>query len=262
MEYLRVLVMAVVQGIAEFLPISSSGHLVVASALFEACGLAPLEDVTDVNIVLHAGTLLTIVVVYRKTLWRMLHAERHIAAKLAVATLPIVPVGLAFHEMPSLTALLEDPTLAGCMLIVTGVMLLVVARLHRGEADFADVTYRQALLIGAFQATAILPGLSRSGLTIAAGILVGLRRESAAKFSLLMAVPAIAGATLLAAIELAKNPAGGTTLGAMLSGAAVAFVVGLAAVWWLLRWVATGRLGHFAYWCVPVGAAVIVWQLA
>ncbi|HEY5316255.1 MAG TPA: undecaprenyl-diphosphate phosphatase, partial [Pirellulales bacterium] len=131
---------------------------------------------------------------------------------------------------------------------------------ERGKVDYAQMTYAQAFLIGCCQSFALLPGISRSGTTIVAGLLVGLRRDSAATFSFLLAIPAILGAATLASIKLlasgSAEPAGPLAFGVLVS-----FIVGIASLKLLLRWLNQGHLAWFAWWCIPVGLAVVVWQL-
>ena len=124
-----------------------------------------------------------------------------------------------------------------------------------------ELGYRSALLIGAFQALAILPGVSRSGATIAAGLACRLKREEAAAFSFLLAIPAIAGAGLLELIELARDSTDSATVGVLALGAGLSFAVGLASLGWLVRWLRQGNLHQFAWWVVPLGAGVIAWRL-
>jgi undecaprenyl-diphosphatase len=170
-------------------------------------------------------------------------------------------VGLPVHKIESLKGWVGDPFLAGCMLPITGLLLIASGRFQSGTTDYRQMSYGQALLVGLFQAAAILPGISRSGTTIVGGMLAGLKRDSAATFSFLLAIPAICGAVVL---ELHEAVTSGTShdLGPMLIGAVVSFFVGLVALVWLNRWLDRGRLQWFAYWCIPVGLAVIAWQLA
>ena len=257
MDLLHILILAVVQGVAEFLPVSSSGHLVIAEALM---GIDHAQiDLVEVNIVLHAGTLASILIFYWRRIWNLLGEDRRVIALLIVGTLPAVLVGFPMKHYGE--SLLESPLLAGLMLPVTGLMLVWAARRKPGELRYQQISFGQALLIGAFQAVAILPGISRSGATIAAGIFTGMRRESAATFSFLLAIPAIAGATVLELKDLLTDKPASTTPGVLAIGALVAMLVGLVSLWWLIRWVQRGRLHYFAYWCIPVGVAVTLWQL-
>ena len=255
----QIVVLAVVQGVTEFLPVSSSGHLVVVAALLSPENADTL-DVADVNIALHLGTLLSIVVYYHKTIARLLTEDRRAIGLLIVATLPAVLVGLPLYVFAK--QMLSSTILTGCMLIVTGIVLLWATQIRHGAARYQDMSYGKALLIGAAQALAILPGLSRSGTTISTGIATGLAPRSAATFSFLMAILAILGAGTLEAVKIARDGTTGTPLGSLVVGALVAFVVGLGALGALIRVLDRGRLSWFAWWCIPLGIAVIAWRLA
>ncbi len=263
MIWLEILILAVVQGIGEFLPISSSGHVVVGQALFDQfCQVSqPLSEQQKlrINIVLHIGTLLAILVVYRQRIRQLLGRDWRVLLLLVVGSLPAAIAGLVLKRQ--FEHLLTYPLLAGFMFPVTGLMLLWSARLETGKTTCRELGYGGALLIGAFQAFAILPGISRSGATIVAGLACGLRRDEAAAFSFLLAIPAIGGAGLLETIDLLSQPANATPLAALAVGALVSFAVGLASLWWLVRWLRQGRLHYFAWWVIPLGLAVIAWQL-
>lgn len=259
MDSLAIIVLGFVQGVTEFLPISSDGHLAVTEALLHRAAGVRLPDLLGLNIVLHAGTLLAILVVYGRSLWALFGRDRKVLGLLAVGTLPAVVIGLPLHEWAS--DWLVNPLLAGCMLPLTGLLLLAPLKFSAGSLRHQEISWRQALWIGACQAVAILPGISRSGCTIVAGLSVGLRREAAATFSFLLAVPAVGGACVL---ELKDLLLADTTpaWGLLALGAAVSFVVGLVSLWWLLKWLNQGRLHYFAWWCVPLGLAVAAWQFA
>lgn len=257
MELLQIAVLAVVQGVTEFLPISSSGHVIVVAAVFDQLG-QPLGEKLTVNIVLHLGTLLAILAFYGRRVWRLLGRDRRVVGLLVVGTLPAVAFGLTLKWRFSHT--LESPLLAGLMFPLTGVMLVWAAAKPPGGLGCRHLGYAQALLIGVFQAMAVLPGISRSGATIAAGLGCGLRRKEAAAFSFLLAIPAIGGAGLLEIVSLVRQPAHGDSPGALLLGAALSFAVGLASLWWLIRWIEKGRLQDFAWWVLLLGPVVVAWQ--
>jgi undecaprenyl-diphosphatase len=264
-DYLEAMVLGVVQGIAEFLPISSSGHLVILGELIhEASGRArPQGANQQLVIALHVGTLLSILLVYRGILWDVLR-RRRIVVGVIVATLPLVAVALT-----PLPKLLEEafatPAVVGVCLLLTAALLLAGQSLERGERPLEDIPWWHALAIGLFQMVALLPGVSRSGSTIAGGLVMGYRRTAAADFSFFIAVPAIAGAMVL---EIAKavrgesvgSAGGGFEPGALAAGALVSFVVGWITLRWLLGVIARGRLHWFAVYCACVGVATLIWQ--
>ena len=259
MEFLTIVVLGIVQGLTEFLPISSSGHLVVVEDLFEVATGKPIDNPLRVNIVLHTGTLLAVLVVFRRRILALLGEDRRTILLLAVGTLPAAVVGILLHRFARWV--LNEPLLAGCMLLATGGLLLVGGRHLGGERTYQQMSYAQAFWIGVFQAFALLPGMSRSGATIVAGLLSGLRPDAAATFSFLLAIPAIGGATLIELLELTGGVPAETPIGYLALGAGVSFAVGLLSLWWLLSWLYRGRLHQFAFWCLPVGLVVIVWQL-
>jgi undecaprenyl-diphosphatase len=259
----KVLILAVVQGIGEFLPISSSGHVVVVAALLKSS--KENLDVADLNIVLHLGTLLSILVFYWRRILDLLSKDRQVIGWIVLGTIPAVIIGLPLKKL--FGWVLSDPLVAGCMFPVTGVVLLLASRHSEGKTDYRQMSWKQALLIGCAQAAAIMPGLSRSGSTISAALGLGLKRESAATFSFLLAIAAIAGAGVLEGIDIlhaiqenAYHPSA-TPLN-MLIGAGVAFVVGLASLWVLVRLLERGRLTVFAWYCIALGVAAIGWQLS
>lgn len=260
-----IVVLAVVQGVTEFLPVSSSGHLVIVAALM-ADGDVDKLDVSDVNICLHGGTLVSIIVFYWLRIWKLLSTDRKLLLPLFVATIPAVVIGLGI-KMTAADALLSSPLLAGCLLPVTGLILIWASRNATGDAECGDLSLQQAALIGFSQALAILPGLSRSGTTISTGLRLGLSPNAAATFSFLMAIPVIGGACLLEIVSLAKDSSIASTtsdtnrLIHLGIGAAVAYTVGLVSLWFLVKWLERGRFQYFAAWCIPVGIGVIIWQL-
>lgn len=257
MNAFEILLLGVVQGLTEFLPISSSGHLVIIEALLNGNESPP--DGLLVNVVLHAGTLAAILVVYWNRIWRLLGQDRRGIGLLIVGTLPAVAAGLPLKLF--FPELLASPLLAGLMLIATGTMLLAATGLPVGETDYQHMRYRDALRIGCFQAVAIVPGISRSGATIVAGLMSGLRRDAAATFSFLLAIPVIGGATILEVADLAVAGGNSTSVALLAIGAVASFGVGYLALRWLLIWLRHGRLHYFAFWCIPIGLAVAIWQI-
>ena len=261
MVYLRIIILGIVQGITEFLPISSDGHLVVAARLLALTSgqKLPEGDVLE-TIILHLGTLLSILVVYWRQLLRLLGAARRLIGLLVVGTIPAGQVGKALKKY--CYDWLTDPLLTGAMLLINGGILLWINRRQEGTRPYQHLTYGQALFIGTCQAAAPLPGISRSGTTIAGGLAVGLSRYDAATFSFLLAVPAISGAVLVAFIELARGAEISSGPGALALGAGVSFVVGVVSLRLLLKVLVSGRLHWFGYWCLLLGAVLLAWQLA
>jgi len=265
MDLLRIVVLAVVQGLTEFLPVSSSGHLVVVGALFESMTGSSLggEPLT-LTIMLHAGTLVTVLVVFWKQIAQLAVRDRRVVPLLVVGTIPVGIIGLILERWCE--PLLNSPLAAGLGLIVTGLILLWAQRQDGPEEHrrtYQQLTYRQALWIGMFQAVAALPGISRSGSTIAAGLGVGnLRRADAANFSFLLSIPAIGGVVFVKFVQLLRSETpDGFEPRDLLIGAVVSCLVGFVALRWLITWLRSGKLHWFAWWCIPLGIIVTAWQL-
>lgn len=258
MELWKVLILSVVQGITEFLPVSSSGHLVIVAALLSGGNTEQL-DVAEVNIVLHIGTLGSVVIFYWKRLWALLAEDRRTIGLVFVASVPAamagIPIKLFFNHW------LESPLLAGCMLPVTAFVLWLASRCKQGTMEYQQLSMGRAFLIGVAQAFAILPGLSRSGSTISAGVWLGLRPAAAATFSFLMAVVAIGGAGLIESLSAMKHGVH-TPLPNLIIGAAVSCVVGLGSLSYLMKVLERGRFQVFIVWCLAAGISIIIWQMA
>jgi undecaprenyl-diphosphatase len=250
---LQILILAVVQGIAEFLPISSSGHLALLSALMEIKESAPL------SVILHAGTLGSIVVVFWERILRLLKSDRRVVPLLVVGTVPAAVLGILIKS--KFEHVLENPLLAGAMLLVTGAMLLLLGRMKEKPGEYQSMSLLGAFLVGCFQAFAILPGVSRSGSTILGGRMLGLKNEDSVTFSFLLAIPAILGATVLTLKDLWEQHSEGTPIhfsaAELIIGAGVSFFVGILALKWLVAWSRKARLHWFAWWCFPAGLIAI-----
>jgi len=264
----EIILLGIVQGLTEFLPVSSSGHLVVANAVLEALGSEPVEELLEVSIVLHLGTLLAVLVFYRREIVRLLGVDRRAVPLLVVGTIPAAIVGVLIKKgLPDASELwvkewiLENALVCGILFPVTALVLLWVAKRASGETDYPQLTWQKSLAIGVMQAIAILPGISRSGFTIAAGLAMGLERQAAATYAFLLAVPAIGGAGLLEGMEALKEGTTGTPLLNLAVGFLVSFAVGWVALKLLVGLVERGRLAMFAYYLLPLGLAVVAWQL-
>jgi undecaprenyl-diphosphatase len=259
-QFWQTLIQAVVQGITEFLPISSDGHLVIVGALLEKWLGTNLADKEKVELIigLHLGTLVATIVVYWKELWSLLK-RRRLLINVIVGSVPLAIVGLTLKDWFEQT--LTSPLIAGLGLLVTALFLLAGQRIEKDLLELDQIPLPHALVIGCFQALAPLPGVSRSGSTIAAGLMVGVTRQAATTFSFLLSVPAVGGAVLLKSIDIARGTSGGLALGQLLFGAVISFAVGVAALRFLIRIVSQRKLHWFAYYCLALGTAVTAWQL-
>jgi undecaprenyl-diphosphatase len=261
MEILQSLILGIVQGIGEFLPISSSGHLVIVGELLDGIigKKTEIEEKLLLNVVLHLGTLFSILIVYREKVHKLLKQPR-VCVLIVVASIPAGYMGFMYKDW--FEQVFASPLVAGCALFVTAGLLVAGQRFEKNEIEYEDLSMDRSFIIGLFQAAALIPGVSRSGSTISAGLLLGLKRESAAAFSFLMAIPVIGGAALVQAKDvLTGDVAIGNPL-ALIVGGVVSFVVGLFVLKWLVQLIAKGKLHYFAYYCVAVGTITIIWQLA
>ncbi len=256
----QTLIQAVVQGITEFLPISSDGHLVIVGKLLEQWFGTNASDAETVELIvgLHLGTLVATIAVYWRELWS-LRTRRRLLVNVIVGSIPLAIIGLLLKDW--FEHALASPLFAGLGLLVTAVFLLAGQRMELNLLELDQIPTPHAFLIGCFQALAPLPGVSRSGSTIAAGLMVGVTRQAATTFSFLLSVPAVGGAVLLKAIDMAKGTAGGLAMGQLLFGAVISFAVGLVALRFLIRIVALRKLHWFAYYCLVLGSAVTAWQV-
>ncbi len=259
METLQAILLGIVQGITEFLPVSSSGHLQIAKALLGV----EIEENLTFDVTLHAATVLSTLVVLRSEVARLIGGlfsrrftpEQAYVLKIGLSMIPIGIVGFCFKEQ--LDALLDAPYIlafVGAMLLATAALLAFAY--YARPREKAEISYRDAFIIGLAQAVAALPGLSRSGSTIATGLLLGNRKEAVAQFSFLMVLAPILGEMLLevASGELTTG-IGGVQLAA---GFAAAFVTGCLACKFMLEMVKRGKLVWFALYCAAAGIVSII----
>jgi len=249
MTVLSAAILGVVQGLTEFLPVSSSGHLVLAGAL-----LGVPEGSLSFDIMVHLGTLTAVLAVYRADIARLIAgiaARRRPDLVLAgLLVLGSIPAGIAgFLLADGVESLFDSPAVVSAMLLVTGTVLFSTRFFRAG--DRREPRAAGSLAVGLSQAVAILPGVSRSGMTISAGLLAGLGRESAARFSFLLSIPAILGAALL---DLTGGDGIGTLdPGVAATGFALSAVTGYFALRLLIRFLAAGRFHLFAWYCWALG---------
>jgi undecaprenyl-diphosphatase len=258
----QVLVLAVVQGVTEFLPVSSDGHLALVEPLLWNSS-QPRPESLDLTIILHLGTLGSILVFYRRQIAELLTSDRHVLWLIFLGTLPLVFLVLPLKVLlgDDFDVYLKNVRLTGFMLPLTGAALLWSSHSGGGNRDYRQLRWWDSLLIGLAQAAAILPGLSRSGSTISAALGLGLARRAATSYSFLLAIPALAGAGGYETLSILRHGAQFSAAPAHLAiGAAVSFVVGLAALTLLSRVVQRGRLQYFGWYCIALGVIVLVFN--
>lgn len=273
MDWLEALILGIVQGLTEFLPVSSSGHLTILSHLF---GLSGETNLTMI-VALHVATVLsTLVILWKEVVWIFkdlftkqswksyegLNEGTRYAINILISMIPVGIVGLFFKD--------KVEEIFGSGLLIVGIMLLVTALLL-AFSYFAKPRQRErisgwhAFIIGIGQAVAVLPGLSRSGTTIATGLLLGNKKESLAQFSFLMVIPPVLGEALLDVIDICQQGFGaamnGISTGALIVGFVSAFVTGCLACKWMINIVKKGKLIWFAIYCAIVGILAICFGL-
>lgn len=249
MSYLDAIILGIIQGLTEFLPVSSSGHLVLAEAL-----LGVKEPGVSFEILVHLGTLLAVLIYFRNRIGRMimslfnseLKAERRWILFIIIGTIPAGLVGVTLEDF--FDRAFSNPILAATMLIVTGLILLSTRFVKKGERSLNSPN---SFLIGIGQAMAIMPGISRSGTTISAGLLLGVKPSEAAEFSFLLSIPAIGGAVVLKSGDLMQLQS--ALVGQYVIGTLAAFALSLAAVYTVLETIKRGKFVYFAYYCFAAG---------
>lgn len=264
MDWLQALILGLIQGLTEYLPVSSSGHLAIGSYLFGING----EDNLAFTIVVHVATVLsTFVILWSEIDWIFrglfkfkMNDETKYFLNIVVSMIPIGIVGVFFKDT------VEE--IFGSGLLIVGCMLLLTASLLT-FSYFAkprvkeNISWKDALIIGLAQACAVMPGLSRSGSTIATGLMLGNKKEKMAQFSFLMVIPPILGEALLDVIKMAKghNPFGDVSTIALVVGFVAAFVSGCLACKWMINIVKKGKLIYFGIYCAIAGAVTIICSL-
>jgi undecaprenyl-diphosphatase len=274
MEWLKALVLGAVQGVTEFLPISSDGHLLITQNLFDWINGTTTSGAKNLffDVILHLGTTVAILVYFRRQIAtgvRGLLGDAdvpegyhrpsliRVGILAAIATSPLIPLALFLKEW--IDRAFEGITMAGIGFLITAAVLGLTAWLSRrdGTKGPATMTWLDALLIGLAQMLAPLPGVSRSGMTIAAGLALGLSRSWAVGFSLLIAVPAILGAVAKEVLDLRKTPLPTDEVAPTLAATVVAGLVGYAAISWLVRIVRSGRIWYFSVYLVLLGILIL-----
>ncbi|MFO0960469.1 MAG: undecaprenyl-diphosphate phosphatase [Isosphaeraceae bacterium] len=272
MDWLESLVAGVVQGVTEFLPVSSDGHLAVTQQIFARLrGYSrPAQEDVFFDVMLHLGTLTAILVAYRKSIAEALRGLQgaegvasgyqrpdlvHVGLLAFVATLPLVPDALFLKKW--IDRAFQSPTATGVGFLITAGVLLLTLLQKGGDKGPDRTTWLDALLVGLAQAFAPLPGVSRSGLTIAAALGLGFSRPWAVGFSLLIAVPAILGASVFEIRKLDPSTLTGDRVAQIVSATILAGLVGFLAISWLVRVVRAGRLWYFSVYLVALAIAVL-----
>lgn len=265
MSIFQAIILGIIQGLTEFLPVSSSGHLELGKEIF-GLALSGADSLTF-DVIVHAGTALSTVVVFRKDIANIFkgllkfkwNEEWKFAVNVLISMLPAAFVGLFFQDQ--IEGLFQGQVLlVGVMLVFTGLLLFLADRAKRTNRTVKPL---DAAIIGISQAIAILPGISRSGATISTSVLLGIDRERAARFSFLMVLPLIIGKSLVDLKSIYEGEVQTDALGTLplLLGFAAAFVAGLFACQWMIALVKRAKLRWFAFYCFVVGLAAALYTI-
>lgn len=258
------LLLGVVQGLCEFLPVSSSGHLILLQNL---AGIREDQGGAFFTVMLHVATLIAVCIVYRKTLWALIKRPfQKTVGYLIVATLPTVLVALLFKKVEpfaSFYVMANEGQFLGVCFLLTAAFLLLCDGAAKGNNKRAleQMNLKDALLIGCMQGVGVLPGVSRSGSTITGALFSGLDKKAAADFSFLLSIPAILGGAVLEAKDAIEAGSIGVSLPCLLIGMAAAGVTGYFAVRWMLKLIKHKKLWGFAAYTGALGVVVIVLQV-
>jgi undecaprenyl-diphosphatase len=261
MDLLTIILLGIVEGVTEFIPVSSTGHLILASELlgYDAAQWAVF------NVVIQLGAILAVIVLYWRTFWAVFlgllrnQAESwRFVRNIALGFLPSAVLGLAIHRQ--IEAMLGNATIVAWALIIGGIAILLIERTapKGSEKGVADISLGKAIGVGVIQCISMIPGVSRSGATILGGLSLGIERRTAAEFSFFLAIPTMLGATTL---ELAKNHdnLGAAGASGIAVGFAVSFVVALIVIKWFIGIVSRHGFAPFGWYRIVAGAAALAW---
>lgn len=252
MDIVHAIILGIVEGLTEFLPVSSTGHLILVSELLK---LPQTEFLKTFEVVIQMGAILAVIFLY----WRKLLLNQEIMKRLVVALIPALGVGYLFYA--SIRKMLGSETVVLWSLLIGGIIIILIELFHKekkeGSEDLAILPYTTAFFIGLFQALAVIPGVSRAGATIMGGLLLGMKRSSIVEFSFLLAVPTMIAATALDLLKNAHSFSSGDT-GALLVGLIVSFLVAIGAIKFFLRFIGTHTFIPFGIYRIVV-AILFFW---
>ena len=275
MTYLQAVILGLVQGLAEFLPISSSGHLALLENFF---GIKE-DNMLFFTVLLHFGTLIAVFVVFWKDIWELLQElvltikdlvgrkglrlnerpVRKLGVMIIVSCIPTAIIGFIFGDL--FESFYSKPIVIAIMLIITALLLIAAETWGGGNRNIENLNYRNSIFIGIVQGLAIIPGISRSGSTLFASLLCKLDRDFAVKFVFLISIPTILGSLILELPDGIREGLHGEPVGPVIFGVLVAFLSGLFAVKVMLKVVSNKKLKYFSYYLFAVAAAVIIYTI-
>jgi len=254
-ELIKSIILGAIQGFTEFLPVSSSGHLLVARKMF---GLAEAGLLLDT--MLHFGTLVAVLVVFWHDIWGMIKKPfSHLTLLVIVGTIPTAIIGLSFKDY--FEELARTGSTVGFNFLITGLILWIADNYkERGTKNIERISFKDSLIIGTLQGAAILPAISRSGLTIAGSFFRGINREAAAKFSFILSIPAILGAVVLQGADILGGNIEGVSMSSLVVGTVVSAICGYVAIRWMLDIIQRKSLKIFSIYVWILGSIILIAQ--
>lgn len=253
MDVFQAVILGLIQGLTEFLPVSSSGHFVIAQYFFDI-----KEDQVLFNVILHLGTLIPVFIIFWddiKPLILFKNEKRTEMYYILIAVIPTAVIGLVFDDF--FQKLYSNLYFTVLMLIITGVILFISEKMNNGNKEITDLKSWHSSLVGVVQGGAIIPGISRSGSTIAASLFLGLNRKAAAKFSFLISIPVISGAGLLQFLNILETGNTNLELKIMILGFLTAAISGYIAIKIVLKTLVEKKLNYFSYYCWSIALIII-----
>jgi len=261
MDWIQALILGIVQGLTEFLPVSSSGHLEIGKAILGA----NVEESLTFTVVVHGATVLSTIIVFRNDILQLIkglfafkwNEETQYVAKIALSMVPVLLVGIFLKEEVE-QLFTGDILMVGSMLLITACLLAIT---YYAKAKERPITFLDALVIGIAQAIAVIPGISRSGSTIVTGLMLGNKKSEIARFSFLMVLVPILGANFLDLIDSDLQSTASIGVLPLVVGFIAAFISGLMACTLMINIVKKGNLLYFALYCFIIGSIAIIWRL-
>jgi len=256
MEILKIIVLGLIQGLTEFLPISSSGHLVITQKLF---GIK--ENQLLISVLLHFGTLIPVLIIFWQDIKEILifkKEKRHFIFLIIIASIPTALMGIFFEDF--FESLFASTTSTALMLIVTGFILLIGDRIASHDKEITNFKWLNAVLVGIAQGMAIIPGISRSGSTITASLVQGLKKEDAARFSFILSIPVIGGAGLLKVGDAFSQGVSNFNTLAIVLGMISAVISGYIAIKYFIYILKSKKLIYFSYYLWIIGVIILLYE--
>jgi undecaprenyl-diphosphatase len=270
MTILQSIILGIVQGITEFLPISSSAHLVILPFIFNWDH--PPQDAFIFDVLVQMGTLIAVIVYFREDLFNIVSALLHSLSQrklppgqdsllgwyILLSTIPAVIFGLILGD--TVERAFGSPRATATFLLITATLLIIAEKTGKRELHMSSINWKDAIIIGLFQALALFPGVSRSGATIAGGMIRNIDRSSAARFSFLMSVPVMIAAGTLSVVDLVRIPNFVNQIPTLLAGLVTSAVIGYLSIRWMLSYLTNHSLYLFAGYCILI--SIIVWSIS